>query len=86
MAEHQRNGVDRDLGVRLDTRPGVEFGGRRRVVVARKKMLMAVQSSQEVRDHGLRLTNSEVAEVPYLVVRPNRLIPALDKSLVHRGD
>src|SRR5215469_12162822 len=84
MAKHQRAAFDRDLGIWLKTFPAAGLRRRSAVVVAGDEMLAAGQPGQQVIDHRLALADREVAEVPYFVVGPDRLVPALDHCLVHR--
>ena len=76
VAEDQPHPFGLDLGVVLDARPAGKVGGRRTVVVADDQMLGAGECVQEGGDAGRGLAHREVAEVPDLVVRADRLVPA----------
>src|ERR1700751_1812629 len=47
---------------------------------------MAVQPSENFRDHFRLLADGEIAEVPDFIVRSDRLVPPLHKPLVHCSD
>src|SRR5712671_4886351 len=86
MAEHQRYAVRRDLGVGLHAFPTLQLCRRRRIVVAGEEMLAAVKPTEEISNHFPSLANGEIAEMPNIVIRPDRLVPALHDSLVHHRD
>src|SRR5437868_11006671 len=82
MAEHEVHAVELQFGIARDARPtrGLRLG----VVVAEDQVLLAVELRQERR--GLGGGAGEIAEMPDLVVPADYRIPALDHTLIHRGD
>src|SRR5712671_3211750 len=86
VAQHQGYALRGDLDIRLHALPTVELRRCRRIVVARDEVLAAIEPSEQLGDHRRALANGEVAEMPYHVVRPDRLAPPRDQRLVHRRD
>src|SRR5215472_12115869 len=84
MAEDEANAVGLDLEIGLDALPALELPRRQGVVVAGDEMLVAIEASEELRDHARALANSKIAEVPDHVIRFDRLVPSLDQGFVHR--
>src|SRR6516164_7533666 len=83
MAEDQANPVRLDLEIGLDALPTLEFSRCRRIVVAGDEMLMAIEASEQIRDHGRALANGEIAEVPDHIVRSDSLVPLFYQRLIH---
>src|SRR4029077_18795242 len=52
MAEDQRNAVGLGRKIGLDALPALELARCRRIVVAGDEVLAAVETSEEIRDHG----------------------------------
>src|SRR6266849_7248965 len=86
MAEHQRYSFRRDLSVGLHAFPTLQLRRRRRIVVAGQEVLAAVKPTEEISNHFWSLANGEIAEMPNVVIRRDRLVPALHDGLVHYGD
>ena len=86
MAEHQRCAVRRDLGVGLHAFPTLQLRRRRRIVVAGQEVLAAVKAIEEISNHRRSLANGKIAEMPDIVIRPDRLVPATMASFITATD
>ena len=68
MTENKPRSVDGEFRVRLNTFPAGTLSDGGIVVVARDKMLLAMQFAQQGTHTVPRLANGEVAQMPNLIV------------------
>src|SRR5262249_15722348 len=86
VAEHQPDAVLHQLHIGLHARPTGQSSRIRTVVIAGHQMLGAVEPGEQRRHSLWRHAVGEIAEMPYLVVPADGLVPAPNERLVHLGN
>ncbi len=83
VAKHEPPLIQHQLSVWLYARPVGQRNSRSDIVVAGHEMFVAVKLVQEFDYSSWRLSNSEISQVPYLILPPYNPIPPLNHCRIH---